>query len=67
MVMAENTILEDIDTGIVERQYRYFNAKVLENHQTAGTNLTLKKAIEDEKMIVFKNNSTLYVNIADYV
>jgi hypothetical protein len=67
MVMAESTVLEDIDTGKVERQCRYFKAKVLENHQADGTDLTLKQAIEDEKMIVFTDNSTSYVNIADYV
>jgi hypothetical protein len=67
MVMAESTVLEDIDTGKVERQCRYFKAKVLENYQADGTDLTLKQAIEDEKMIVFTDNSTSYVNIADYV
>jgi hypothetical protein len=67
MVMAESTVLEDIETGKVERQCRYFKAKVLENHQADGTDKTLKQAIEDEKMIVFTDNSTSYVNIADYV
>jgi hypothetical protein len=67
MVMAESTVLEDIYTGKVERQCRYFKAKVLENYQADGTDLTLKQAIEDEKMIVFTDNSTSYVNIADYV
>ncbi len=36
--MAESTILEDIDTGKVERQCRYFKAKVLEDHKSDGTN-----------------------------
>jgi broad-specificity NMP kinase len=42
-------------------------AKVLENHEADGTDLTLKQAIEDDKMIVFTDKSTSYVNIADYV
>ena len=33
MVIAESTVLEDIDTGKVERQCRYFKAKVLTNHK----------------------------------
>jgi len=67
MIMAESTPLEDPQTNKKERQCRYFKAKVLENHQADGTDETLKQAIEDEKMIVFTDNSTSYVNIADYV
>jgi len=33
IIMAESTVLEDIDTGKVDRQCRYFKAKVLENHE----------------------------------
>ena len=67
MIMAESTVLEDLDTGKVERQCRYFKAKVLEDHQADGTDETLKNAIANEKTIVFTDQSTSYVNIADYV
>lgn len=67
MVMAESTVLEDLDTGKVERQCRYFKAKVLEGHKAEGTDDTFEKAIDDEKTIVFTDKSTSYVNIADYV
>lgn len=67
MVMAESTILEDTETGKVERQCRYFKAKVLENHHAVGTDAILQQAIEREKTIVFTDKSTSYVNIADYV
>ncbi|HLS11659.1 MAG TPA: IS1595 family transposase [Flavobacteriaceae bacterium] len=67
MIMAESTILEDLDTGKVERQSRYFKAKVLEDHQADGTDEVLKNAIADEEVIVFTDQSTSYVNIADYV
>ncbi|SHG78681.1 ISXO2-like transposase domain-containing protein [Salegentibacter echinorum] len=67
MVMAESTVLEDINTGKVERQCRYFKAKVLEDHKSEGTENTLKKAIDDEQVIVFTDKSTSYVDIADYV
>jgi len=67
MILAESTVLEDIDTGKVERQCRYFKAKVLEDHKSEGTGNTLKKAIDDEQVIVFTDKSTSYVDIADYV
>lgn len=67
MVLAESTILEDIDTGKVERQCRYFKAKVLDDHRSEGTDSTFEKAIDGEKTIVFTDKSTSYVNIADYV
>jgi len=67
MMMAESTVLENISTGKVERQCRYFKAKVLEDHKSEGTNNTLKKAIDGEHSIVFTDKSTSYVDIADYV
>jgi hypothetical protein len=67
MVMAESTILENIETGKVDRQCRYFKAKVLIDHKADGTEDTFEKAIDGEKTIVFTDKSTSYVNIADYV
>lgn len=67
MVMAESTVLEDMETGKVERQCRYFKAKVLEGHKADGTDTTFEKAIDNEQTIVFTDKSTSYVNIADYV
>ena len=67
MVMAESTVLENIETGKVDRQYRYFKAKVLEDHKADGTDTAFTKGIEGEQTIVFTDKSTSYVNIADYV
>ena len=67
MIMAESTILEELETGKVDRQCRYFKAKVLEDHKAEGTDLSLIDAIDDEQTIVFTDKSTSYVNIADYV
>lgn len=67
MIMAESTVLEDIDTGKVERQCRYFKAKVLTNHKADQTDDTLQSAIDNDQTIVFTDQSTSYVNIADYV
>lgn len=65
-IMAESTVLEDIETGKVERHCRYFKAKVLENHEAGQTNNAIGGSI-DEKSIVFTDQSTSYVDIADYV
>src|SRR5680860_127055 len=67
MVMAESTILEDIDTGKIERQCRYFKAKVLDDHKAEGTDQTFKDSLDEDQTIVFTDKSTSYVNIADYV
>jgi len=67
MIMAESTILENIETGKVERQCRYFKANVLESHQADTTDNSFKNAIDKEETIVFTDKSTSYVNIADYV
>lgn len=67
MVMAESTVLEDPKTGKVERQCRYFKARVLDGHKAAGTDEALKDSIGDEQVIIFSDQSTSYVDIADYV
>ena len=67
MIMAESTVLEDVETGKKERQCRYFKAKVLDNHLAEKTDETIKQAIDEDDIIVFSDKSTSYVNIADYV
>ena len=67
MIMAENTVLEDMDIGKVERQAGYFKAKVLTGHKMEGTDRTLQKTMDNDDSIVFTDKSTSYVNIADYV
>lgn len=67
MVMAESTILEDIETGKIDRQCGYFKAKVLDDHKADGTDETFEESIDGEQSIVFTDKSTSYVNIADYV
>lgn len=67
MIMAESTILGAIDTGKVERQARYFKAKVLTGYKMEGTNLTLQQAIANDDSIVFTDKITSNVNIAYHV
>jgi len=67
MVMAESTVLEDIETGKVDRQCRCFKTKVLDDHKVGQTDTTFEKSIDDEQTIVFTDKSTSYVNIDDYV
>lgn len=65
-VMAESVPLEDMATGKITNQVRYFKAKVLETHKADDINTTIKTSIDD-KTIVFTDKSTSYVDIADYV
>lgn len=65
-IMAESTVLEDAGTGKIERQCRYFKAKVLDTHTAKDINETVKDSIA-EKSIVFTDKSTSYVDIADFV
>lgn len=65
--MAESTVLEDVEAGKKEKYVGYFKAKILPNHKSENTDLTLKQAIEMNKSVVFSDDSTSYVNIADNV
>ena len=65
-IMAESTLLEDINTGKTERHVRYFKAKVLDNHEAENINGLIKESI-NEKSIVFSDKSTSYVDIADFI
>ncbi|MFD2588090.1 IS1595 family transposase [Croceitalea marina] len=65
-VMAESIPLEDIRTGHKTSQVRYFKAKVLDTHLADEVNRTIADEL-DEKTIVFSDQSTSYVDIADYV
>lgn len=65
-IMAESTPLEDIETGKKSSHCRYFKAKVLTNHTAEEINQTVQESIS-EKSIVFSDQSTSYVDIADFV
>ena len=65
-IMAESTVLEDIETGEKSNQCRYFKAKVLKDHTSEQINETILESIS-EKSILFTDKSTSYIDIADYV
>ena len=65
-IAAESTPLEDIETGDKSKHCRYFKAKVLSSHQKEEINDTLQQ-IMDNECIVFTDQSTSYVDIADFV
>lgn len=46
MIIAESIILEDVETGKKDQQWRYFKAKILKNHKAEGTDQVLKRAID---------------------
>lgn len=66
VVMAESTLLEDLETGKQSRHCRYFKMKVIANHKALVIDELIKKSF-DETAIVFSDKSTSYVNISDYV
>lgn len=66
VVMAESTVLEDIETGEKSNQCRYFKAKVLTDHTADQINETIKESIS-ETSILFSDKSTSYIDIADLV
>lgn len=65
-VMAESVPLESIETGIKSKQCRYFKMKVIKDHRAEMVDENIELNF-DETHIVFSDQSTSYVNIADYV
>lgn len=65
-ITAESIPLEDSDSGKKYRHCRYFKAKVLETHKKEEVTQELQQTLE-ETTIVFSDQSTSYVDIADYV
>lgn len=65
-VLAESTPLEDIETGEVSSQCRYFKMKVLESFEKQEINEVIRQNVEDTT-IVFSDKSTSYVDISDFV
>lgn len=65
-VMAESTILEDIETGKTSKQCRYFKMKVLSSHESSEINEVVENNF-DEQSIVFSDKSTSYVDISKHV
>jgi len=65
-VMAESTILEDVESGEKTSQCRYFKLKVLDDHKSEGINDMVEKSLSD-KNIVFSDKSTSYLDLSDYV
>ena len=53
MIIAESTIIQNINTGRVDRQFRYFGGEALQVHKIEDTDRTSRQAIEIEEFIVF--------------
>lgn len=65
-VMAESTPLENVVTGEVSNQCRYFKMKVLKNHKSSEIEAEVQQSI-DSMSIVFTDKSTSYLDIEDYI
>lgn len=65
-VMAESIPIEDLKTGKVSRQCRYYKLKVLDNHQSEAVNECIEQNLH-QTTIVFSDKSTSYLDIAKFV
>jgi len=65
-VMAESTVIEDVETGEKSSHCRYFKMAVLKSHEKEEINELIQDHLS-ESAIVFSDKSTSYVNIEDIV
>ena len=65
-VMAESVPLENIETGEVSNQCRYFKMKVLESHKSEAVQSEIQESI-DARTIVFTDKGTNYLDIEQYI
>jgi len=65
-VMAESTILEDIESGKISKQCRFFKMKVLETQDSESIDNQVKQSI-NEGAVVFSDKSNTYLGIDDIV
>lgn len=65
-VMAESTILEDIESGELSKHCRYFKMKVLDTQDSESIDNEVKKSI-DEDSVIFSDKSNTYLGIEDIV
>lgn len=65
-VMAESTPLEDLETGEVSTQCRYFKMKILDSYEKSETNNLVIEYIHD-KAVIFSDQSNSYADFGDLV
>lgn len=65
-VMAESTPLEDLETGKIEKYFRYLKMKALQTQKAGSMNDAIKEYL-NELSIAFSDKSKNYVDIADFV
>lgn len=58
-VLAESTLLEDIETGNKSSHFRYAKMKVLDNHTATSLNEVMKEGVEKDSIII-TDKSTSY-------
>ena len=65
-LIAESTPLEDLETDKKEKPVHFFKAKVFQGHDSEEIDADIQECI-DNQSIVFKDESSSYVDIADFV
>ena len=65
-VMAESTILEDLESGKISKHCRFFKMKVLDTHDSGSVDNQIEKSI-DKGAVVFSDKSNTYLGVEDIV
>ena len=65
-VMAESTYLEDIETGEISKQCRFFKMKALSTHKSEEIDETVESSIAQDT-VLFSDKSTSYVNMDNLI
>ena len=65
-VMAESIPLEDLKTGEISSQCRFFKMKVLKTQESDSIDAVVSESL-DAKTIVFSDKSTSYLDIEKYI
>jgi len=65
-VMAESTILEDLESGKTSKHCRFFKMQVLDTQDSESIDNQVEKSI-DKEAVVFSDKSNTYLGIEDIV
>ena len=65
-VMAESTILEDVDSGVLEKSCRYFKMKKIKNLEAKTAQALIKEYI-DKDSVLQTDKSTTFSDLSDCI
>jgi len=65
-VIAESTILEGVDSGVLEKSYRYFKMKKIKNLEAKTAQALIKEYI-DKDSVLQTEKSTTFSDLSDCI